>query len=132
MLVFDPREDDKGFFYHGIQQRRRDLLKRPNKHLQFLFDRVFGYEDTNDKIFEFSTKPLIQHLMDGYNCSVFVYGATGAGKTHTMLGRTDNPGITPLTMHEMFRCRETLSAERDFELGITYLEVRKFSTILLT
>ena len=25
-------------------------------------------------------------LFDGYNCCVFAYGATGAGKTHTMLG----------------------------------------------
>ena len=29
---------------------------------------------------------LIDTVFQGYNCSVFAYGATGAGKTFTMLG----------------------------------------------
>ena len=36
---------------------------------------------------------MVDVIFNGYNCSVFVYGATGAGKTHTMLGSSDNPGI---------------------------------------
>ena len=40
-----------------------------------------------------STKDMVDVIFNGYNCSVFVYGATGAGKTHTMLGSSDNPGI---------------------------------------
>jgi hypothetical protein len=31
--------------------------------------------------------------MQGYNASVFAYGATGAGKTYTMLGTEERPGI---------------------------------------
>ena len=34
---------------------------------------------------------------------VFVYGATGAGKTHTMLGSADNPGITFKTVMELYK-----------------------------
>ncbi|GLV42648.1 Kinesin-like protein at 67A [Carabus blaptoides fortunei] len=123
VVVFDPKEDDEPFFYHGVQQRGRDLLKKANKNIQFLFDRVFGFECDNAEVFGDSTKNLIQSLMSGYNCSVFVYGATGAGKTHTMLGHNGNPGITFLTMRELFHQIEALKGERDFELGITYLEV---------
>jgi kinesin family protein 18/19 len=36
--------------------------------------------------------------MEGYNASVFAYGATGAGKTYTMLGSEDNPGIMLLAI----------------------------------
>lgn len=123
VVIFDPKEDDEPFFYHGVQQRGRDLLKKANKNIQFIFDRVFGYDSNNAEVFDDSTKNLIQSLMTGYNCSVFVYGATGAGKTHTMLGHNGNPGITFLTMRELFRQIEQLQSERDFELGITYLEV---------
>jgi kinesin family protein 18/19 len=31
--------------------------------------------------------------MGGYNATVFAYGSTGAGKTHTMLGTPSDPGI---------------------------------------
>lgn len=123
LVIFDPKEDSQPFFYHGVQQKSRDLLKKANKHMQFVFDRVFGFDSSNKDVFENSTRYLIESLMDGYNCSVFVYGATGAGKTHTMLGSNENPGITFLTMAELFRRKEELASERDFELAITYLEV---------
>ncbi|KAF5304424.1 hypothetical protein FQR65_LT07954 [Abscondita terminalis] len=122
-IVFDPKEDDEPFFYHGVPQKNRDIMKKSNKNLNFTFDQVFGNEANNEIVFEFSTKSLIESLMNGYNCSVFVYGATGAGKTHTMLGREQDPGITFLTLMELFKKKEELEAERDFEIGITYLEV---------
>jgi len=36
---------------------------------------------------------LIDSVIQGYNGCVFAYGTTGSGKTHTMTGTTDNPGI---------------------------------------
>ncbi|XP_044269187.1 kinesin-like protein KIF18A isoform X2 [Tribolium madens] len=123
VLIFDPKCHSQAFFYHGVEQKGRDLLRKANKDMQFMFDRVFGYESTNQEVFESTTKSLIESLMDGYNCSVFAYGATGAGKTHTMIGQTDNPGITYLTMAELFKAKQNLQEERKFELGISYIEV---------
>jgi kinesin family protein 18/19 len=123
VLIFDPKINSQAFFYHGVEQKGRDLLRKANKDLQFMFDKVFGYESSNAEIFESTTKNLINSLMDGYNCSVFAYGATGAGKTYTMIGNNDNPGITFLTMAELFKARENLQGERSFELGISYIEV---------
>lgn len=56
------------------------------------FDSVFDDTANNERVFEVLTKPLIGTVMEGFNCSVFVYGATGAGKTYTMLGGAENPG----------------------------------------
>jgi kinesin family protein 18/19 len=56
------------------------------------FDSVFNEDSVNLDIFEKCMKPLVNSVMDGYNCSVFVYGATGAGKTYTMLGSDEIPG----------------------------------------
>jgi kinesin family protein 18/19 len=41
---------------------------------------------------------LIAGVMGGYNATVFAYGATGAGKTFTMLGSPTQPGIMVLTL----------------------------------
>ena len=86
MLIFDPKEDQDDFFYHGKKQGRRDLNKKENKDKKFAFDAVFAPGSTNQQVFEGTTKDLVETVFSGYNCSVFAYGATGAGKTFTMLG----------------------------------------------
>merc|ERR1719347_913789 len=90
--------------------------------MQFAFDRVFGNESSNQQVFEGTTKDLVETVFNGYNCSVFAYGATGAGKTFTMLGAKDYPGITFLTMQEIYDKIETLE-DKTCEIGISYLEV---------
>lgn len=37
-------------------------------------------------MFENTAMPLIDKLFNGFNCSMIVYGQSGSGKTHTMLG----------------------------------------------
>lgn len=123
MLIFDPKEEQNPFFYHGVAQKGRDLLKKQNKELQFIFDKIFDVTSDNNDVFEGSTKDLICNLLDGYNCSVFAYGATGAGKTHTMLGSGKDPGITYRTVAELFSQIEKQSEQREFNLGVTYLEI---------
>ncbi|XP_003703114.1 kinesin-like protein KIF18A [Megachile rotundata] len=123
MLIFDPKEEENPFFYHGVAQKGRDLLRKQNKELQFIFDKVFNISSNNSDVFEGSTKDLITSLLDGYNCSVFAYGATGAGKTHTMLGSSEDPGITYRTVAELFAQIEQQGEHREFNLGVTYLEI---------
>ena len=86
MLLFDPNEEEDPFFYHGKKQGRRDLNKRVRKNQNFAFDVVYNQASTNAQVFEGTTKDLVETVISGYNCSVFAYGATGAGKTFTMLG----------------------------------------------
>ncbi|KAI4487985.1 hypothetical protein M0804_004833 [Polistes exclamans] len=123
ILIFDPKEKENPFYYQGVVQKGRDLLKKQNKELQFMFDRIFGDTSTNNDIFEGTTKELILSLLNGYNCSVFAYGATGAGKTHTMLGSANDPGLTYRTVAELFSQIENQSRHNDFNLGVSYLEI---------
>lgn len=55
----------------------------------YTVDRVFGPELTQEEIFDEIGKPLCEDFIKGYNCTVFAYGQTGAGKTYTMTGSMD-------------------------------------------
>ena len=45
---------------------------------------------------------MIPVLMEGFNSTIFSYGATGAGKTYTMQGTKDHPGIMSRCLNDLF------------------------------
>jgi hypothetical protein len=49
-----------------------------------MFDRVFDENTSQSDVYEATTKNLLDSVLDGYNATVFAYGATGCGKTHTI------------------------------------------------
>lgn len=53
---------------------------------KFTFDRSFGPESKQCDVYSVVVSPLIEEVLNGYNCTVFAYGQTGTGKTHTMVG----------------------------------------------
>uniref|UniRef100_A0A672F709 Kinesin-like protein n=1 Tax=Salarias fasciatus TaxID=181472 RepID=A0A672F709_SALFA len=121
MLIFDPKEEEPCF---GSQRvRNRNLNKRANKDLKFVFDHVFGENATQVDIFENTMKVVLDSVMNGFNCTVFAYGATGAGKTHTMLGSQDDPGVMYRTMTELFNRMDDAKDEKEFTVAFSYLEV---------
>ncbi|XP_036739005.1 kinesin-like protein KIF18B [Manis pentadactyla] len=122
VLVFDPEEPDgclPGLKWGGTH----DGPKKKGKDLTFVFDRVFGEAATQQDVFQHTTHSVLDSFLQGYNCSVFAYGATGAGKTHTMLGREGEPGIMYLTTMELYRRLEARQEEKRFEVLISYQEV---------
>lgn len=39
-----------------------------------------------EKVFKQAALPIIESVLEGYNGTIFAYGQTGTGKTHTMEG----------------------------------------------
>jgi kinesin family protein 18/19 len=74
-------------------------------------------------VYEGTTRNLLDSVLDGYNATVFAYGATGCGKTHTITGTSQQPGIIFLTMQELFEKIEERSQEKTTELSLSYLEI---------
>jgi kinesin family member 18/19 len=68
---------------------------------------------------------LVDSVLEGYNSSVFAYGATGAGKTHTMLGTEDKPGIMALTLEDLFTKINIYgsSTGNEYDVSLSYLEI---------
>lgn len=120
-LVFDPVMEEDQYYYRG--KTYKEPGKRKNKNLQFDFDRVFDDDSTNIQVFETITKQFISSFLDGYNVSVFAYGATGSGKTHTMLGSAQDPGVMFFTTMELFRMIGQAPDHDKLELSISYFEI---------
>ncbi|KAG6084873.1 hypothetical protein E4U33_002759 [Claviceps sp. LM78 group G4] len=89
----------------------------------FAFDRVFDENTTQSDVYEGTTKNLLDSVLDGYNATVFAYGATGCGKTHTITGTAQHPGIIFLTMQELFEKIDERSQDKTTELSLSYLEI---------
>lgn len=93
------------------------------KDQTFAFDRVFDENITQADVYEATTKNLLDSVLDGYNATVFAYGATGCGKTHTITGTAQQPGIIFLTMQELFERLDERRGEQETEITLSYLEI---------
>ncbi|KAI9137885.1 P-loop containing nucleoside triphosphate hydrolase protein, partial [Paraphysoderma sedebokerense] len=72
--------------------------RNPNEYLNYKFDRCYGEESTQEDLFETDVKPSLDQLFAGINTCIFAYGVTGAGKTFTITGSEEKPGIIPNAM----------------------------------
>ena len=77
VLVFDPSPDNEPSFRATSDNRRRPVLGKKHKDLRFAFDHVFDETASQADVFEKTTESIVEGVLDGINCSVFAYGATG-------------------------------------------------------
>ncbi|WJX81830.1 hypothetical protein P8452_64664 [Trifolium repens] len=86
----------------------------------YQLDSFFDQEDNNvGQIFHTEVNPMIPTIFNGCNATVFAYGATGSGKTYTMQGTEEQPGLMPLAMSTILSiCQNTGSTAH-----ISYYEV---------
>ncbi|CAO3570000.1 unnamed protein product [Mortierella alpina] len=89
--------------------------------VDYIYDCALTGSD-NELIYSASVKNLVQSAMEGYNGTVFAYGQTSSGKTYTMSGTENHPGITPRAVEDIFKyIRE--NSDREFLLRVSYLEI---------
>ena len=96
------------------------------------FDQVFDEESTQQEVFESVGKPLCEHALAGYNTTIFAYGQTGAGKTHTMHGPTsptDARGLVPRVMEHLFQLQSERQSELRCHCVASYLEIHNETVI---
>ncbi|GAB0092447.1 Kinesin-like protein [Sergentomyia squamirostris] len=67
------------------------------KPMKYVYDHVFGEDSSQEEVYVKTTAPLVKDVLSGLNAAAFAYGATGSGKTHTMLGPNPKKAATPQT-----------------------------------
>ncbi|KAJ4917991.1 P-loop containing nucleoside triphosphate hydrolases superfamily protein [Raphanus sativus] len=91
-----------------------------SKRKTYNFDRVFQPDSSQDDVF-LEIEPVIKSVIDGYNACIFAYGQTGTGKTFTMEGLPESPGIVPRAIKGLFKQVE--SSNHKFVIKFSMLEI---------
>lgn len=101
----------------------------------FAFDKVFGPSSTTSQIYQTVILPnrLVERYLDGISVTVFAYGATGSGKSFTMMGSkycspsssavASQPGIVQQLLTDVFSMSQSRERGVSMEFSVSYLEI---------
>ncbi|GAB1604416.1 kinesin-like protein KIF11-B isoform X1 [Argonauta hians] len=98
----------------------------------FGFDYVFAPEAKQIDIYKAVVVPIVDEVLQGYNCTIFAYGQTGTGKTYTMEGGRSHDaacswendpevGVIPRSMSHIFH--ELKKQDVEFSIRVSFIEL---------
>ncbi|XP_053406268.1 kinesin-related protein 3-like [Mercenaria mercenaria] len=99
-----------------------DLTAYTLQH-EFIFDEVFEESCSNEDVYIRAARPLINCIFDGGSATCFAYGQTGAGKTHTMIGNREIPGLYLLAAHDIFSIIESAQYGTGVKVWVSFFEI---------
>ncbi|RRT69652.1 hypothetical protein B296_00015666, partial [Ensete ventricosum] len=116
----------------------RYRLPYPSSSWFDAYHRIFGEDRNTVDVYEARTKEIVASAVSGFNVrvfniclillsvilsgTVFAYGQTNSGKTHTMRGSVAEPGIIPLAVHDLFLSIQE-DIDREFLVRMSYMEI---------
>lgn len=100
------------------------LLKAFLLNILSRFTSCYDASSTQEEIFQNDVQPLIDVIYSGIIVTVFAYGVTSSGKTHTMQGSKEQPGIIPRTVRALFDKKSEIS-QFDISFSLSYMEIYK-------
>ena len=105
------RDERRGGQYLQSQQATETTYK---------FDATYGPATSQQSVYEQTTKAHVATLAKGQipALTVVAYGATGAGKTHTMMGDSGRAGVIPRAVGDLFEQLPSSTVAK-----VSYLEV---------
>ncbi|KAK9804380.1 hypothetical protein WJX72_010110 [[Myrmecia] bisecta] len=97
----------------------------------FHFDKAFGPESGQEKLYSQAIAPIVEEVLEGFNCTIFAYGQTGTGKTYTMEGGDRNStdgsnlsevaGVIPRAISQIFNHLDGINSE--YTVKCSFLEL---------
>uniref|UniRef100_A0A8C9WI75 Kinesin-like protein n=1 Tax=Scleropages formosus TaxID=113540 RepID=A0A8C9WI75_SCLFO len=92
----------------------------------YVFDRVLTPNTTQEQVYNACAKQIVRDVLAGYNGTIFAYGQTSSGKTHTMEGKLHDPelmGIIPRIAHDIFDHIYSMDENLEFHIKVSYFEI---------
>ncbi|XP_022747162.1 kinesin-like protein KIN-7K, chloroplastic isoform X2 [Durio zibethinus] len=117
-----PREIRQGEEIAWYADGETILRNEHNPSIAYAYDRVFGPTTTTRHVYDVAAQHVVNGAMEGINGTIFAYGVTSSGKTHTMHGDQRSPGIIPLAVKDAFSIIQE-TPNREFLLRVSYLEI---------
>ncbi|CCT67364.1 related to chromokinesin Xkid [Fusarium fujikuroi] len=110
------------------------IVKIPNpkneaEEFSFAFNGVYDRSTTQEELFTAEVAPHVKSLFQGYDVTIFAYGVTGTGKTHTMRGgmKLADRGVIPRMLSNVFRRGKKIMkdsrGETDVQVLLSYYEI---------
>ncbi|XP_060041448.1 kinesin-like protein KIFC3 isoform X6 [Erinaceus europaeus] len=109
-VTFDPDDDSVIHLLHK------------GKPVSFELDKVFSPRASQQDVFQ-EVQALITSCIDGFNVCIFAYGQTGAGKTYTMEGTSENPGINQRALQLLFSEVQEKSSDWEYTITVSAAEI---------
>ncbi|XP_038553740.1 kinesin heavy chain isoform X1 [Micropterus salmoides] len=92
----------------------------------YVFDQVFPTNTTQEQVYNTCAKQIVKDVLAGYNGTIFAYGQTSSGKTHTMEGNLHDPegmGIIPRISEDIFEHIFAMDENLEFHIKVSYFEI---------
>ncbi|KAL2087890.1 hypothetical protein ACEWY4_016718 [Coilia grayii] len=92
----------------------------------YVFDRVLPPNTSQGQVYDDCAKQIVKDVLGGYNGTIFAYGQTSSGKTHTMEGKLHDPqlmGIIPRIAHDIFDHIYSMDENLEFHIKVSYFEI---------
>ena len=86
-------------------------------------DAVFDADDDNAAVYARTAKSVVDAVLRGVNGTVMAYGQTSSGKTHTMSGTAEDPGVMTRAMEDIFAAVAAAGDARAYEIKASYMEI---------
>uniref|UniRef100_A0AAY4ARW3 Kinesin-like protein n=1 Tax=Denticeps clupeoides TaxID=299321 RepID=A0AAY4ARW3_9TELE len=88
----------------------------------YVFDRVLQSNTTQEQVYNSCAQKIVKDVLEGYNGTIFAYGQTSSGKTHTMEGNlhdTDCMGIIPRIVQDIFNYIYSMDENLEFHIKVS-------------
>uniref|UniRef100_A0A8D1ADX1 Kinesin-like protein n=1 Tax=Sus scrofa TaxID=9823 RepID=A0A8D1ADX1_PIG len=92
----------------------------------YAFDRVFQSSTSQEQVYNDCAKKIVKDVLEGYNGTIFAYGQTSSGKTHTMEGKLHDPegmGIIPRIVQDIFNYIYSMDENLEFHIKKNFVNV---------
>ncbi|KAG4077425.1 hypothetical protein HA402_002852 [Bradysia odoriphaga] len=78
------------------------MNKEPEPGFHAYYEHTFGPTCKNSDVYEVIA-PMVERCKIGYNATVISYGQKSSGKTYTLFGNDNDPGVAMLAIHQLFK-----------------------------
>ncbi|KAJ8395059.1 hypothetical protein AAFF_G00040100 [Aldrovandia affinis] len=92
----------------------------------YMFDHVFQSNTSQEQVYNACAQRIVKDVLEGYNGTIFAYGQTSSGKTHTMEGNLHDPdgmGIIPRIVQDIFNYIYSMDENLEFHIKVSYFEI---------
>ena len=110
-------DDMSGIYLAGDQIKITKI-----KEVSYNYDFVFDEKTTQDEVYRCTSSNLIKQVVEGFSATIMAYGATGSGKTYTMVGKGEKCGVMIRAIRDLFKIINN-DKEKMYSIKISYVEV---------